>query len=162
MRIFVHPLWVNSLNLNNNNGKSAGQKLGQTDTQWTNTMAHPPFQWEKKKEKSLNWPRNFRLSTSIIAQSPCLAGTIWLDPLTVTCMCIICRGHTLCSGSCMLQGERESGGGGELTCTGWQHTLGRGAGIAGSTAALGHRYSPRSVRLRTEEPEGARREGNES
>lgn len=51
MRIFVHPLWVNSLNLNNNNGKSAGQKLGQTDTQWTNTMARPPFQWEKKKRE---------------------------------------------------------------------------------------------------------------
>lgn len=82
--------------------RSNGLKLAKH--KWLSTVSQG-----KKKEKSLNWPRKFSLSTSILAQSLCLAGTIWLDPLTVTCVCIMCGGHTLCSGSCMLQGG--SGGG---------------------------------------------------
>lgn len=132
-------------------GKSAGQNNRSNGHEVKEYNGPSTVQVQKK---SLNWTQNPMLSTTILAQSPCLAGTIWLDLLTVTCMCIICRGHTLCSGSCKLQG-----GGEELTCTGWQHTLGRDSGIASSTAALCHHYSQCSVQLRTKNVRREREEG---
>lgn len=49
-----------------------------------------------------------------------LTGTIWLDPLAVTCMCIICRGHRLCSSS-SIDRVRRRGGGGTHVHRMWAH-----------------------------------------
>lgn len=85
------------------------------------------------------------------------AGCVWLSFFLwfqlelsgrVTCLCIISRGHTLCSSSSSnVRGE------GELTCKGSEHTLGRYSGIASSIAAPCHHYSPHSDHLMVEKEE---------
>lgn len=99
-------------------GKSAGQKNRSNGHEVKEYNGPSAVQ---VKKKSLNW--NPMLSTTILAQSLCLAGTIWLDPLTVTCMCIICRGHTLCSGSCKLQGGEGKNSRAQDDSTLWVETL---------------------------------------
>lgn len=61
-----------------------------------NTMATPQCK-PKNKIPELNSKFPFQHIYSCSVLSGCLipTGTIWLGPLTVTCMCIIYRGHTL-------------------------------------------------------------------
>lgn len=158
----INPsLWGNYLNLNNDVIKSAGQKWGQTDTKWTNTKGLPPFHREIPELTSKFQPQHIYSCTITVCSWNYLAGPTHSHMRVY----YLRRTHTLQRQLYAARGERGwGGGGGELTCTGWQHTLGRAAGIAGSTAALGHHYSLCSARLRTdrEEPEGTRREGSES
>lgn len=101
-------------------GKSAGQKNRSNGHEVKEYNGPSTVQ---VKKKSLNWTQNPMLSTTILAQSLCLAGTIWLDPLTVTCMCIICRGRTLCSGSCKLQEGEGKNSRAQDDSTPWVETL---------------------------------------
>lgn len=64
------------------------------------------------RRKSLKWTflvqHIYSFPISLSSLSLFQTGTIWLDKLAVTCMCIICRGHILCSSSRILLGEGDS------------------------------------------------------